>query len=295
MRTLPRSHAPATLGLAPGVAGAVRAPVPSADMADQYTSRIALLLDAPLDDVGEVVAAATRAGDVDRHAPVAGQGHVAQEVNWGGRMQKAVVRQLTEDDDTLLRTETYVGTDGLVQGMTRQARLVQALSRQLSGRVTGVRDLSAMADRDLGWVNRLAIGAVEHDDAIRTVVAGTGTHWVHTFGAARFDVPDLELYGLSRAQVPGARDAIAHVHAQLLADGLRTQLSLPSGEPVYLVPVLEAWQHLNGDWPGVGHAGQDRGPGLDGPRATLSILHPARFGRFRKDFRGVLAALPISS
>lgn len=264
-------------------------------MAEKYTSRIALVLDAPVDDVGAVVAAATRAGDIDRHGPVSGQGQQAQEVNWGGRMQKGVVRQVQEDDDeALLRTETYIGGDGLQVGLTRQAQLLQALNRQLSGRVTGVRDRSAMADRDVAWVNRLAIGAVEHDDAIRTVDAGTGTHWVHTYGAARLDVPDLELYGLSRAQVPAAEEALAHVHGLLLDRGLKAQLSLPSGEPVYLVPVLESWQHVNPDWPGVGRAGQDRGPGLDGPRATLSILRPRRLGRFRKDFKGVLAALPAA-
>lgn len=260
-------------------------------MAEKYTSRIALVLDAPVDDVGAVVADAVKAGDIDRHGPVHGEGQVAQEVNWAGRMQKGVVRQLTEDDEVLLRTEAYIGTDGLEQGMARQARLVQALARQLSGRVEGVRDLSAMADRDVAWVNRLAIGAVERADAIRTVDAGTGTHWAHTFGAARFDVPDLELYGLSAAQVPAAEAAIAHVHDTLLAHGLKAELALPSGEPVYLVPVLEAWQHVNPDWPGVGRAGQERGPGLDGPRATLSILHRSRLGRIKRDFAGVLDTL----
>ena len=261
-------------------------------MADRYTSRIALVLDAPVDDVGDLVAAAVRAGDVDRHAPFPGQAQQAQEVNWGGRMAKAVVRQLADDDGApLLRTEAYIGADGLVQGMTRQAQLLQGLARQLSGRVTGVRDLSAMADHDVGWVNRLAIGAVEQSDVINVVDAGTGTHWVHTYGAARLDVPDLELYGLAKAQVSAAELAIAHVHATLVERGLKADLALPSGEPVYLVPVLESWQHLSLDWPGVGRAGQDRGPGLDGPRATLSLLHPARFGRYRKDFKGVLAAL----
>ena len=260
-------------------------------MAEKYTSRIALVLDAPVDDVGAVVADAVRAGDIDRHGPVHGEGQAAQEVNWGGRMQKGVVRQLTEDDVTLLRTEAYIGSDGLEQGMARQARLVQALTRQLPGRVTGVRDLSAMVDRDVAWLNRLAIGAVEREDAIRTVDAGTGTHWVHTFGAARLDVPDLELYGLSAAQVPAAEQALAHVHDLLLVGGLKAELTLPSGERVYLVPVLEAWQHVNPDWPGVGRAGQERGPGLDGPRATLSILRGSRLGRFKKDFDGVLKAL----
>ena len=112
-----------------------------------------------------------------------------------------------------------------------------------------------------------------------------------TFGAGRLDVPDLELYGLAKAQVPAAVDAVRHVHDQLLDRGLKAELSLPTGEPVYLVPVLEAWQHLSPDWPGVGRAGQDRGPGLDGPRATLSILKQARFGRYKKDFSGVLKAL----
>ena len=261
-------------------------------MADRYTSRIALVLDAPVEDVGEVVRAATRAGDIDRHAPVR-DGREAQEVNWGGRMHKGVVRRLTDDDGAdLLRTETYIGSDGLVDGMARHARLVQGLTRVLSGRVVGVRDLSAMADRDQAWTNRLAIGSVEQDDAIRTVDAGTGTHWVHTFGAARLDVPDLEVYGLARAQVPAAERAIAHVHGQLLAQGLKGDLSLPGGEAVYLVPVLDAWQHLPMDWPGIGRAGQDRGPGLDGPRATLSLLHQSRLGRVRKDFQGVLDTLP---
>lgn len=264
-------------------------------MADRYTSRIALVLDAPVEDVGEVVAAATRAGDVDRHSAVR-DGREAQEVNWGGRMQKGVVRGLVDDDGAaLVRTETYIGSDGLVTGMARHARLVQGLARVLAGRVTGVRDLSAMADRDEAWVNRLAIGAVEHDDAIRTADAGTGTHWVHTFGAARLDVPDLELYGLARAQVPAAERVLAHVHGQLLDQGLKGELALPSGEPVHLVPVLEAWQRLPLDWPGIGRAGQDRGPGLDGPRATLSLLHRSMLGRVKRDFQGVLDALPVEA
>lgn len=262
-------------------------------MPDRYTSRIALVLDHQVDDVGAVVAAATRAGDVDRHSPVA-DGIDAQEVNWGGRMQKGVVRRLVDDDGAaLLRTETYIGSDGLVEGMARHARLVQGLARVLPDRVTGVRDLSAMADRDRAWLNRLAIGAVEQDDAIRTVDAGTGTHWVHTFGAARLDVPDLELYGLAKAQVPAAEQALAHVHALLLEQGLKGELALPGGEPVYLVPVLEAWQHLPLDWPGIGKAGEDRGPGLDGPRATLSLLHTSRLGRVKKDFQGVLDTLQV--
>ncbi|MFP4634750.1 MAG: hypothetical protein ACLFRD_02720 [Nitriliruptoraceae bacterium] len=262
-------------------------------MADRYTSKIALVLDEPVDDVGELVAAARRAGDLDRAAPVGNEGHLAQEVHWGGRMQTAVVRQLDDAEDAavLLRTEAYIGNDGLTTGLQRQAKLLQALSRQLKGHVDSIRDLSALTERDAAWVNRLAIGAVERDDAIVTVVDGEGTRWVRTHGAARFDVPDLELYGLTRAQVPAAEAALAHVHDQLLRGGLTAQLSLPDGTPVYLVPVLEAWQHVPLDWPGVGRAGQERGPGLDGPRASLSVRHRPRFGRFRKDLTGVLERL----
>lgn len=260
-------------------------------MADRYTSQIALLTDAAVTDVTEVVEAATTAGDIDRHAPV-GDGQQAREVNWGGRMAKGVVRALTDDDGaTLLRTETWIGDQGVANGMARQAKLLQGLARVLGDRAAGVRDVSARTDHDMAWLNRMAIGAAEQDDAIVTAVEGTGTYWVHTFGAARFDIPDLELYGLTTAQVDGARAAVAHIHEVLLARGLKAELTLPGGEEVYLVPVLEAWQHLHLDWPGVGRAGKDRGPGLNGPRATLSLLKKARFGRYRKDFDGVLDAL----
>lgn len=264
-------------------------------MAEKYTSRMALTLAAPVDDVGEVLAAATAGGDVDRHAPV-GDGREAREVNWGGRMAKAVIRSVTDDEDgtPLLRSEAYIGGEGLVQGLARQAQLLQGLSRHLRDDVTGVRDLSARVDRDLAWLNRVAIGAVEPPDAIMLVDAGEGTHWVHSHGAARFDIPDLELYGLVRAQVPAAEEAIRHVQDQLLRGGLKADLSLPGGRAVYLVPVVEAWQSLPLDWPGIGRAGQDRGPGLDGPRATLSLLHKPRLGRYRKDFKGVLEELPVT-
>lgn len=263
-------------------------------MPDRYTSLAALVLDAPVDDVGTVVADARAVGDIDRAAPVRGEGTVVQEVHWGGRMQKAVVRRMTDEDDGafLLRTETYVGSDGLTHGMQRQAKLLQALSRQLKGRVTGVRDLSARTERDQAWMNRIAIGAVELDDAIVPFTQGEGVRWVFTHGAARFDVPDLELYGLNRDQVDAAHAVVAHVHEQVVRQGLKANLTLPDGTPVYLVPVLEAWQHVPFDWPGVGRAGQERGPGLDGPRATLSVLHPPRFGRYKKDLEGVLKALP---
>ena len=262
-------------------------------MADRYTSRIALVLDAPVDDVGAIVSAARTAKDLDRSAPVRGEGAEAQEVHWGGRMERAVVRQVTSESDgaALLRTETYIGADGVTIGMQRQATLLQALARQLVDRVQGVRDLSALAEHDTGWVNRLAIGMVEFDDAIRTAADGEGLWWVRTYGAARFDVPDLELYGLNRTQVIAAEELLAHVQEQLLQRGLKTELHLPDGREVYLVPVLEAWQRIPLDWPGVGKAGQDRGEGLDGPRATLSLLHPPRLGRYRKDFQGVIDAL----
>jgi hypothetical protein len=262
-------------------------------MAEKYTSKIALVLDTPVEDVGEVVRAAGQVKDIDRASPVRGEGQLAQEVHWGGRMQKAVVRAVRDDADgaALLRTETYLGSDGLTTGMQRQAKLLQALARQLKGRVVGVRDLSAGTERDVAWMNRVTIGAVAHDDGIVTVIDGEGTRWVRTHGAARFDVPDLELYGLNAAQVEPAADLLVHVHEQLLRHGLTASLTLKDGTPVYLVPVLEAWQHVPLDWPGVGRGGQARGEGLDGPRASLSVLHRPRLGRYKKDLQGVLDVL----
>lgn len=265
-------------------------------MADRYTSRVSLVLTDAIDDVGEVVQAAGRSKDVDRASPVGDEGYLAQEVHWGGRMQKAVVRQLREDDGTvLLRTETYLGDDGPINGMQRQAKLLQGLARHLRGKVAGVVDHAAMCDRDEAWMHRVAVGSVTIDDAIVAVVDGEGTRWVRTHGAGRFGVPDLELYGLGRDDVDGARQVVRHIHDQLLRGGLKTRLTLPDGTPVYLVPVLEAWQHVPLDWPGVGRAGQVRGEGLDGPRATLSVLHKARFGRYRKDVQGVLDTLAPTS
>lgn len=253
---------------------------------------MALVLERAIEHVGEVVARAGSVGDLDRAAAL-GDPAEAQEVHWGGRMQKAVVRRVIDDQDAapLLRTETYLGDQGVKDGMRRQALLLQVLARQLRGMVAGVRDLSALTERDAAWMNRLAIGAVELDDAIVVRSQGQGMYWVYTHGAARFDVPDLELYGITAAQVPAAEAALRHVHDQLLRRGLKSDLRLPDGTPVYLVPVLDAWQHVNLDWPGVGRAGQDRGPGLAGPRATISLLHKPRLGRYRKDFKGVLEVL----
>jgi hypothetical protein len=266
-------------------------------VADRYTSRMALFLDAPVEDVTPIVKAAGAAGDIDRGAPVRGQAEQAHEVHWGGRMQKAVVRATADERDgaPLLRIETYVGGDGIVQGMKRQALLLQALSRQLRGRIRGVRDLSAAVERDEAWMNRLAIGAVQPEDAITCVVEGEGTYWVHTHGAARFDVPDLELYGLPKVKVPAAEPALRAVHDQLLRGGLKAGLALPDGTPVYLVPILEAWQHVPLDWPGVGRAGQERSPDLTGPRASLSVLHKPRLGRYRTDLAGVVDRLDAVS
>lgn len=265
-------------------------------MPDRYTSRIALVVDGEV-DVGAIVRAAGQQGDIDRASPVGGvtgDPAEAQEVHWGGRMQKAVVRRVVDEDtgEPLLRTEAYIGDQGVEQGMSRQAKLLQALSRQLRGQVRGVRDVSARTERDEAWMNRLAVGSVAMEDAIVVRCEGEGTHWVYTHGAARFDVPDLELYGLARAQVPAAEAAVRRIHAQLLRGGLTAELTLPTGEPVYLVPVLEAWGSLEFAWPGIGRAGKDRGAGLDGPRATLSLKHKPRFGRYKKDLHGVLKALP---
>lgn len=263
-------------------------------MADRYTSQIALVLDHPPSPVDELVKRAGAAGDIDRGTPVRGEGAEAMEVNWGGRMQRAVIRRVTEDGRHLLRTEAYVGDGGPGEGIKRQATLLQAIARHTEG-VQGVVDLEARTEHDLGWLHRTVVAGGDVSDLIAHEVDGTGVKWLHTHGAARFDVPDLELYGLSAGQVDAASAALRHVHDQLLARGLKTELSLPTGEPVYLVPVLDAWQHCELDWPGVGRAGQDRGPGLDGPRATLSLLHEPRFGRYRTDLEGVLEVLPVTS
>src|SRR5690606_28391339 len=120
-----------------------------------------------VEDVGALVTAARVERDIDRAQPVRDEGDVAQEVHWGGRLQRAVVRALFDDDGTpLLRAETLIATDGLVAGMQRHVGLLQGLARQIPGGVEGVRDQSAMIDRDLSWLHRVAIGAVTMDDAI---------------------------------------------------------------------------------------------------------------------------------
>lgn len=256
-------------------------------------SSIALLLDAPVEDVRGIVAATRAAGGIDRASASVGDGSVAQDVHWGGRMQRAVVRASTEDGLPMLLTEVALAGDGLVEGLSRQAALLSALARTLADRVVGVRDLSARIDRDTVWLTRLAAGVVGPEDAVVTVTAaepGPGRDavgWVLTHGAARLGFPDLELYGVPGAGVAAAHGMLARVAGQLAEGGLAAALRLEDGTPVRLVPVLEVWPGLPAAWPGPGRAGVDRGPGLDGPRATLSVLHRARFGRHRLDLDGV--------
>ena len=272
-------------------------------MSGARPSLIALVLDRPVDDVGALVAAARAAGGIDRASAHSGDGTVAQDVHWGGRMQRAVVRAVEEDGHALLRTEVGLAADGLVEGMTRQASLLAACARVLPGRVRGVRDLSARVDRDEPWLTRLAAGVVGPGDAVVTVTGadpraeGAGGRgavgWVLTHGAARLGIPDLELYGVPAARMGSAQAAMERVVGQLATGGLGAPLSLADGTPVRLVPVLEVWSALPPGWPGLGRAGVDRGPGLDGPRATLSVLHPARFGRHRLDLEGVRERLTV--
>jgi len=256
-------------------------------------SSIALVLDRPVEDVGSVVAEARAAGGIDRASAHLGDGSSAQDVHWGGRMQRAVVRAVEEDGVPMLRTDVALAGDGLIEGMSRQAALLAALARVLAGRVRGVRDLSARTDRDEVWLTRLAAGIVDPGDAVVVEVGadpgdGRGVvGWVLTHGAARLGVPDLELYGIPAPAMGAAQGALVRVAGQLAAGGLAAPLSLADGTPVRLVPVLEVWSTLPASWPGLGRAGVDRGPGLDGPRATLSVLHRARFGRHRLDLEGL--------
>jgi hypothetical protein len=260
-------------------------------------SVLALLLDGPIEDVGAVVTEVRAAGGIDRASAHVGDGSVAQDVYWGGRMQRAVVSVGERDGAWLLRVEAAVAGDGLVEGLSRQAALLAALARALPGRVRGVRDLSARTERDEEWLTRLAAGVVHAADAVVTVVGAepsgarpderTRPGWVLTHGAARLGVPDLELYGVPAGAVDDARAMLERVAGQLAEGGLSAPLTLVDGTPIRLVPVLEVWPSLPSAWPGTGRAGVDRGPGLDGPRATLSVLHRARFGRHRLDVDGV--------
>jgi hypothetical protein len=264
-------------------------------MSDYPPSSIALVLATPVEDVVGLVAAARAAGDIDRSSPTVGTDGSACDVHWGGRMQRAVVRAVEDPDDgaSLLRTEAVIGPDGFEAGLARQATLLRALVRQIPGGIRSVRDLASGLEHEPGWVPRVALGAVELEDGIRMVTESDGPDdsarwWLHTHGAARFGVPDLELYGLTRTAVASAEAIVATVMRRLLAGGMGALLMLPDGTRVRLIPVLEAWPRLPLDWPGIGRAGRDRGPGLDGPRATLSIHHQPRLGRFRLDLEGVI-------
>jgi hypothetical protein len=263
-------------------------------------SLIGLVLDEPVVDLRAVVATARATGGIDRASAHHGDGSAAQDVHWGGRMQRAVVRTMDDAGVPLLVSELPVASDGLVEGLSRQAALLLALARALPGQVRGVRDLSARTVRDEAWLVRLAGGVVGAADAVVTEVGAEpddGTRsaasardavgWVLTHGAARLGVPDLELYGVPPGALDAARAVLARVAAQLATGGLGAALSLADGTPLRLVPVLEVWSSLPAGWPGLGRAGVDRGPGLDGPRATLSVLHRPRLGRHRLDLDGV--------
>lgn len=278
-------------------------------MTDALPSRLALVLDVPVDDLDPVLEAARLAGHVDRVGPLGaeprGPGPVlAREVHWGGRTQRAAVRALTDDADgaPLVRVEAVVAADGWSGGIARQASLVRGIAEALPGRVRSLRDGSARRDRPLAWLDRAVAGDLTPEDVVEVVVAGAdadgGTAagagaavvWVHTHGAARFGVPDLELYGLAPTQVEDGVALVRSVLARLLVAGLGAPLE-DRGRALRLVPVLQVWPHLPLGWPGVGRGGRDRGPGLDGPRATLSVLHRPRLGRHRLDVDGVVAAL----
>lgn len=259
-------------------------------MADKYTSKMALVVASPPTDLLELLNRAAAQKAVDRATPVAGSDGEACEVNWGGRLQRAVVRVVSDGGVAMIRVEAYIGQDGFPAGFARQAQLLAGIATQLDT-VESVRDLAAHATHDVAWLQRVAGGVVEFADAISINVDGTGVRWAYTHGAARFGIPDLELYGLTRDEVAPGCDVLPHVQQQLIARGIASDLRLPTGEPVYLVPVRDAWMKLSLDWPGIGRAGQVRGVGLDGPRATLSLLHPKRLGRYRQDFAGVRRTL----
>ena len=258
-------------------------------MSGARPSLLALILDRPVEDVAEVVAAARAAGGIDRASAHRADGTLAQDVHWGGRMQRAVVRAIDEAGTPLLRTEVAIASDGLAEGLSRQVALLAALAQALPGRVRRVRDLSARVDRDEAWMTRVSAGVVEVGDAVVSIIGAQAppAGWVLTHGAARFGVPDLELYGVPAGAAEAAVVVLDRVAGQLVAGGLDAPLSLPDGTPLRLVPVLEVWPGLPAAWPGLGRAGVDRGPGLDGPRATLSVLRRPRLGRHRLDLEGV--------
>ena len=262
-------------------------------MADAPTSRIALATGDPVDLDG-VVMAAREGGAIDRSSPLASDPEAAREVHWGGRLQRAVLRIVEEDGASLLRVETVVADEGWRGGLAHQARLVVGLADALAtlGRpASTVHDLSARRVRDRAWLARAAEGALDAEAAVGIDVVSGPRSWLAVHGAARFGVPDLELYGVPGDRTERARSLLLRVQAALLEGGLGARIDDGSGRPLRLVPVLRAWPRLPLDWPGVGRGGRTRGPGLDGPRATLSLLHRPRLGRHRIDLAGVIAGL----
>lgn len=259
-------------------------------MAEGPTSRVGLVLAEPV-DLDAVVMAARDDGGIDRCSPLASDPTAAREVHWGGRLQRAVLRGIEDDGAWVLRVEGIVATEGWRGGLAHQARLVTALWRAaeaLGAPPIAVRDLSARRERDGDWLSRGVHGALAVDEVLGLDVVPGPPAWLATHGVARFGVPDLELYGVPAERLPLARDLLLHVAGTLLEGGLAAPLDDGAGRPLRLVPVLEAWPRLPIDWPGIGRGGRTRGPGLDGPRATLSVLTRRRFGRHPLDLAGVM-------
>lgn len=258
-------------------------------MPDAPPSRLALALTegVALDAlVGEALAARA----IDRAAPLAADPGSAHEVHWGGRMQRAVLRVQPDDHDPdrrLLVVATLVAGEGWRRGLAHQARLVGALADVLGAGSRGVRDLSARTARDDDWLAAAAEGTSAPADVVGLVSEGDRLRWIATHGAARFGVPDLELYGVPADRQQRGEAAILAVLGRLLDGGLGADIATPDGRPLRLVPVLEVWPRLDPTWPGVGRIGRVRGPGLDGPRATLSVVRRTRFGRLPLDLAGV--------
>ena len=198
-------------------------------MSGARPSLLALILDRPVEDVAEVVAAARAAGGIDRASAHRADGTLAQDVHWGGRMQRAVVRAIDEAGTPLLRTEVAIASDGLAEGLSRQVALLAALAQALPGRVRRVRDLSARVDRDEAWMTRVSAGVVEVGDAVVSIIGAQAppAGWVLTHGAARFGVPDLELYGVPAGAAEAAVVVLDRVAGQLVAGGARCTTVAP--------------------------------------------------------------------
>lgn len=262
-------------------------------MADAPTSRLGLVVPGPI-DLDAVLAEARSRGGIDRASPLASDPAAAREVHWGGRLQRAVVRVVEDEGTTVLRAEAIVASEGWRNGIAHQARLLVALVDALgaAGVVVGpVRDLSARRERDPAWLGAALADALTVPHVVGIDVVPGPDSWLAVHGAARFGVPDLELYGVPADRIDRARALLLHVQATLLDGGLGAPLDDGAGSALRLVPVLEAWTRLPIDWPGVGRGDRVRGPGLDGPRATLSRLRRRPFGRLPLDLAGVIDGL----